>query len=70
MGGAVYLSYRLLSGFAGNIISTLTSIVVGVFVYAIAILLLKTATASDIMGMPKGDKIASLLKKLHLLQEG
>ena len=69
MGGAVYLSYRLLSGFTGNTLSTLASIVVGVLVYAITILLFKTATASDIMGMPKGDKMVALLKKFHLLQE-
>ncbi len=69
MGVAVCLCYRLMVPMAGNNISTVISIFVGVLVYAVAILLLKTASVSDIEGMPKGDKIARLLKKARLLKE-
>ena len=48
-------------------IATLVGIVLAVLVYAISILLLKGLAKEDIVGLPKGEKIAKLLEKYRLL---
>lgn len=68
MSGAVYLSYRLLSAFTGNTIATIAAIAVGVIVYVIAILLLRTFTESDFESIPMGKKLLSIFKKLKLIK--
>lgn len=67
MGVAVYPTYKLCATFYGNTLSTLVSIVVGMAVYALVILLLKTFKEEDFSTLPAGTKIGRILKKLHLV---
>ena len=63
MGGAAWLVNRVLSG-AGlsAAIRAAGSILVAVVVYAVLVLLLKIITKDDCKLLPKGDKIAKILK--------
>ncbi len=62
MGGAVWAVYGLLAGLVGNALSVLVSIVVGGTIYAILVLVLRIVSKDDLSLMPKGDKIAKLLR--------
>ncbi len=64
MGGAVWAVYGLLTGplGLGGRISTLLAIFVGVAVYFTLVLALRVLTKEDLALMPKGDKIAKILK--------
>lgn len=62
MGLAAWGSYGLLHRFLGNSLSTLGGIFVGVVVYAVLVLALRILTKEDLALMPKGDKIAKILK--------
>lgn len=48
-------------------ISTIISILVAIIVYFIALLLMKTFTSTEIKFLPKGEKIAKVLEKWHLI---
>ena len=62
MGIVVWGVYHLMSLAAGNTISTLVSILCGVFIYAALILKLKGITAEEIERLPKGSKIVEILR--------
>ncbi len=64
MAVAVKLTYDLFSGTLsqGNTVSTLAAILVGVVIYLLLVLILQAVTAEDLSLMPKGDKIAKILK--------
>ena len=62
MGLSAWGSYGLLNRFLGNSLSTIGAIFVGVVVYAILVLALQILTREDLALMPKGDKIAKILK--------
>ncbi len=66
MGASVWGFYELTVNTLGNTISTIASICVGVLVYGIGIILLKVLSEEDIMMIPYGTKIYSVLKKLHI----
>lgn len=68
MSGAVFGAYAIFSKFAGNTISTVLSVGVGVVVYAAALFLFKTFTKEDVLEFPKGEKIAKLLTKVGVLR--
>jgi stage V sporulation protein B len=59
-------TYFLLDGFHEKI-ATLIAIAVAVIVYLIAVLLFKVITKDEIMMIPKGQKVYSLLNKLKLM---
>lgn len=63
MGVVVYFAYHVSLPFAGNLISVALSICVGVAVYFAAMILSRGITREDVLGLPKGEKIASLLFK-------
>lgn len=67
MAGAVVGSYDLLDLYMGRSISTVIAVMVGVFVYAIMLFVIKGITYDDLKMMPKGDKIIKLLKKIKLM---
>ena len=56
-----------LAGLSSNM-STVFAILVAVLVYVAAVLLTKTITKKDFLMLPKGEKIAEILEKLHLLR--
>ena len=62
MGMAVWAAYGLVSRFMGNTLSTMAAIGVGVVVYAVLVVVLKAISREDLSLMPKGDKIARLLR--------
>ena len=43
-------------------------ILVAVIVYVFAVLMTKAITKKDFLMLPKGEKIAEILEKLHLLR--
>ncbi len=63
MGAVVFFSYKLCLPIAGNLISVAGSIFLGVVVYFISMILLRGITREDVIGLPKGEKIASILFK-------
>lgn len=67
MSVTVFFAYKLFDSFAGNTLSTIMSICVGVVVYAVFILVFKTFNEADLEGLPMGNKIGALLKRFHLL---
>ncbi len=69
MGVIVYFAYKLLITQAGNSISTIVSIFIGVISYALIVLLMKLLTKEDIYMIPFGTKIYSLLVKLKIYKE-
>ena len=62
MGAAVWASYGLLAAHLGNTLSVAGSIVIGCVVYGILVLVLRIVSRDDLSLMPKGDKIAKLLR--------
>lgn len=64
MGAAVWAVYGLVSGVLGlgNTLSTLFSIAVGGCIYVILIVVLRAISKEDLSLMPKGDKIAKILR--------
>jgi len=64
MAGAAWASYGLLTNFLhlGNAISTIFAIGVGGVVYLVLVLALKAISREDLELMPKGDKIAKILR--------
>ena len=62
MGGAVWAGYAFLSRHLGNTLSVGGSILVGIVVYAILVVVLRAVSRDDLSLMPKGDKIARLLR--------
>ena len=63
MGVVVWGAYRICHGFLGNALSTVVSIGVGVLVYGILVLALKAITLEEIERLPKGRKLANLLRQ-------
>ena len=62
MGVAARAAYGILAGHLGNTLSVAGSIVVGAVVYVILVLVLRIVSKDDLSLMPKGDKIAKLLR--------
>ena len=62
MGGAAWAGYGLLHRHLGNGVSTLAAVLIGVVVYAVMLILMKTLTRDDLSLMPKGEKIAKILR--------
>ena len=62
MGGAAYLTNRLLLGFVSASLATLASIAIAAVIYLILVIVLKVITYDDCMLLPKGEKIAKILR--------
>ena len=69
MGIVVFLGHKLFSSFLGNTVSTIISILLGAISYCLLILFTKALTKEDIMMMPYGTKIYSILVKLKIYKE-
>lgn len=69
MGIVVFLGYKLFNSFLGNIISTIISIIFGAISYSALILFTKTLKKDDIMMIPYGTKIYSILVKMKIYNE-
>ncbi len=63
MGGAAFAVYYVLKGFVSSVVLCCGgAIAVAVVVYVLLVILLKAITYEDCMFLPKGDKIAKLLR--------
>ncbi len=67
MSVVVFGAYNLIASFSGNTIATLLSICIGAVVYLVALLFMKTLEEEDLTGMPFGNKLSALLKKMRLI---
>lgn len=64
---SAYTSQQILSRFINYKISTIFSIAISILFYILALLATKTLKDSDVMLLPKGGKILSLLKRTKLI---
>lgn len=62
MGAATFMLYRVLASHVGWKLSCLVSLVFAVGLYAILVVALRCVTYEDCMLLPKGEKIAKILK--------
>ena len=62
MGVATYLCYAALAGLLGAKLACVAAICVAVAVYGIMVVVLRIVTWDDCMLLPKGEKIAKLLR--------
>lgn len=69
MGIIVYMGYNIMNMFLGNTISTLLAICLGAISYVLLILFTRTLSKEDIMMIPYGTKIYSILVKLKIYKE-
>ena len=63
MGVVAFIAYRLLHVMLGNAVSCLISICLGALVYVVVALAIKTISPDEIEGMPKGKKLAGIVRK-------
>lgn len=68
MGGVVILSYNILGNLLGTKLVTVLAIAIGGLVYVISIFLIGAITKDELVKMPKGVKIYSILKKVKLMK--
>ncbi len=68
MGIVVYFAYSLAYPIVGNTLSTIASIAVGGTIYGLMLLITGTMVEEDFELLPKGNKIAKVLKKAKLLK--
>lgn len=65
---SAWLSYQLLSGVINSVlVNTLISVTVACLFYVFSLLLLRAVTKEDILMMPKGNKIVTILEKYRLI---
>ena len=68
MGVCAYFVYQGMYKISGsNLISLIIAIIIAACVYGVLVLRLGVLTKEDIEAMPKGKKLAKLLKKLHFI---
>lgn len=65
---AVKFSYTFIAGIIGGKLATLVSIVIGGIVYGLVLIGIGGIKKEEILTMPKGNKIYSLLRKLKLMK--
>ena len=63
--GAAWAASGLIGKVASEKLATVFAIVVAAVVYVLALILLRVLTKDDVLMLPKGEKIAKVLEKLH-----
>ncbi len=69
MGAVSYGIYFLTSLIIPDKIATVVGIIVAVITYVIALIKTGTTTEKELQDFPKGDKLVTLFKKLHILKK-
>ena len=64
---AAYFANAFLEGKMNHRLSTILAIIAAVIVYIAILLILRTFSAKEVRFLPKGEKIAKTLEKLHLI---
>ena len=67
MGVVVFFAYKLCTLGLGNTASTLVAVFVGVIVYALLVIITKNLNKEDLISVPMGAKICSLLERFRLI---
>lgn len=68
MGLGCYGAYRLVQLLTGiNAVSTVLAIIVAVVIYGVMLILTRTITEEELMEVPKGNSMISILRKFHIL---
>ncbi len=68
MGAAAYIAYSALHLIAGNTVSTVFAILVGILVYCIGLVSFHGISQDEIASMPKGTTIIRILRKIGLIK--
>lgn len=68
MGVVVYLAYRFVFPIVGNTMATAISIAIGGTVYGLMLLVTGAIVEEDFALLPKGDKLAQVLRKVKLIR--
>lgn len=68
MAALVKLIYFFLRFICGNTISTIICLLAAILIYGAALMLFGGLTENDLMSFPKGEKIADICIRLHLLR--
>lgn len=66
MSGCSYGVFVLINSIVGIRISTIVAIIVAVIVFVLSVVILKVFSKEEIEMLPKGDKVYSVLTRLHL----
>lgn len=61
-----YFMYSVLVGIIAGKLATILAIVFAVIIYALAVVALKVFTKEEVLMMPAGDKICTILTKLKI----
>lgn len=69
MGVVAYAVHLVVNIFTGNAIATLLAIVFAAVAYGLGLLLLGGLSEDDILSMPKGATLVTILRRFHLLKE-
>lgn len=67
-GAAAWIIFKIANLVFSSNISTILAILFAAVVYIIALGVLKALSRDDVLGLPKGEKIAAVLEKLHLIR--
>ena len=67
-GVAAFFTNLLLAGNIPSKLSTVVAIMVAAVVYVVMLIVLRAITEEDVLAFPKGEKLASLLKKAKILR--
>lgn len=68
MAAVAYGLHRIMEPITGNTLAVLTAVAVGALVYGLMLLKTNSLEARDFHMLPKGEKIAALLRRFRLLQ--
>lgn len=69
MGVVAFASHLVINIFTGNAIATLLAILFAGIAYGLGLLLLGGLSEDDILAMPKGATLVTILRRFHLLKE-
>ena len=68
MGAVIFLVYTFLDKFIrSNLVSSIIPMLVAILIYPILLILTRTLTKEELLLMPKGKKIVSILSKFRLM---
>ncbi|MBQ3330874.1 MAG: polysaccharide biosynthesis protein [Ruminococcus sp.] len=66
--GTAFGVYMLLNRFVSYFIALVAAIIVAIIVYVVALMLIRTFRRDELLMLPKGNNIVTILAKLHLLR--
>ncbi|MEG0902938.1 MAG: polysaccharide biosynthesis protein [Lachnospiraceae bacterium] len=68
MGVITWMVHRILDAWIGGRIATIIALIIAVITYGVSLLMLGGLTESEIISLPGGSALTTVLKKVHLLK--